>query len=233
MAQKKAQIDGIGEVIVAKRRGTKHIRLSVTATGSIRVSVPYWLPYEAGLRFASSKKGWIAKQMQVHPTVLLEDGQRIGKAHHLQFVAGPKLRGVIKETVIQVVVPAGLSIADQQVQDRATSVCEKALRQEAEHLLPQRLQILAQKHTLNYRSVEVKKLRSRWGSCSERKNIVLSLYLMQLPWDLIDYVLLHELAHTVHMHHGAAFWQQMEDWLPNYKQLRKAVKAHKPRVVPT
>jgi predicted metal-dependent hydrolase len=53
---------------------------------------------------------------------------------------------------------------------------------------------------------------------------------MQLPWDLIDYVLLHELVHTEHLHHGAGFWQRFDQVLPGAKQKRKALRAYKPSV---
>jgi predicted metal-dependent hydrolase len=78
--------------------------------------------------------------------------------------------------------------------------------------------------------VQIRKLTARWGSCSSAKVITLSYYLMQLPWPLIDYVLLHELSHTEHMNHGSDFWGKFESVLPGAKVLRKEIRTYKPLV---
>lgn len=89
-------------------------------------------------------------------------------------------------------------------------VVTEALRQQAKNILPQRLKELAQLHDLHYTSVRINAARTRWGSCSSKGNINLSLYLMILPQQLSDYVLLHELCHTREMNHGPHFWQLMD-----------------------
>jgi hypothetical protein len=55
---------------------------------------------------------------------------------------------------------------------------------------------------------------------------------MQLPWQLIDYVLLHELTHTKHLNHGDDFWQEFLRHEPAAKALRKIIKTHKPILEP-
>jgi predicted metal-dependent hydrolase len=94
-------------------------------------------------------------------------------------------------------------------------------------LLPIRLQQLSKKYDYQYASVSIKSLKSRWGSCDSNNNISLNLYLMELPWELIDYVLVHELNHTIAMHHGPDFWQKMEAKMPNSKLLRKQLKQYR------
>jgi predicted metal-dependent hydrolase len=65
--------------------------------------------------------------------------------------------------------------------------------------------MLPARHSFHYTGVTVRNTQSRWGSCSAQKHINLSLSLMLLPEHLIDYVLLHELCHTVEMNHGERF----------------------------
>ena len=70
--------------------------------------------------------------------------------------------------------------------------------------------MLSMQHNLPYKSVKINSSSGRWGSCSTRGNINLSYYLVLLPKHLIDYVLLHELAHTREMNHGKRFWALLD-----------------------
>jgi predicted metal-dependent hydrolase len=81
----------------------------------------------------------------------------------------------------------------------------EAWRAAAREKLPPRVEELARLHGLRYRSVSVRNARTRWGSCSARDDISLSIRLMRLPDELIDYIILHELCHTVHKNHGPRF----------------------------
>jgi len=87
---------------------------------------------------------------------------------------------------------------------------EKELRIRAKQYLPAEIQRLAQQHNFQYRQIKIRKSKTRWGSCSSKGNINLSLYLMLLPPHLIEYVLLHELCHTVVMNHSADFWSLLD-----------------------
>ena len=89
-------------------------------------------------------------------------------------------------------------------------VITEALRKQAKAILPARLHELAGRHGFSYSRVGVNAARTRWGSCSSRGHINLSLYLMILPRELSDYVLLHELCHTREMNHGPRFWALMD-----------------------
>ena len=228
MAFKEFLLDDI-VVNIYKRKGSRSLRISVLPSGVVRVTIPAWSPYTAGLQFAKSRLDWIREHQP--QTSRLQEGQAVGKAHHLHFSARP---GLVKPTTrvvtgeVQVYYPASLSPADPLVQAAAEKACVRALRNQAEGLLPQRLRALADTHGFAYSSVAIKVLKSRWGSCDQHQHIVLNLYLMQLPWDAIDYVLLHELAHTVVLHHGPDFWQAMERVLPNVKRLRKLMRRYQP-----
>lgn len=229
MAYKEFGIDEQTTVTVYKRAGTQSLRLSLTANGKVRVTIPAWAPYQAGVKFARSRLEWIKQQQR--PQIILQPGQPIGKAHHLQFspqMGGSRVTSRVMTGQIIIGYPATLTTDDERVQKVARAACIRALRQQAEKLLPQRLQTLALKHGFEYTSVSIKQLRSRWGSCDQSQNIVLNLFLMQVPWENIDYVLLHELVHTRVLHHGPEFWQLFESVLPNAKRYRKQMHDYKP-----
>lgn len=101
---------------------------------------------------------------------------------------------------------------------------EKQLRQAAKSYLPQRLGELARIHGFSYSKLTIRKTKTRWGSCSGKNSISLSLYLMRLPLELIDYVIMHELVHTLAHNHSRKFWQLLEQYLPGARVLEKKLK---------
>lgn len=219
-------------VTVYKRRNNRYLRLSITPAGRVRVSIPVWAPYRAGLEFARTRESWIRSQ-QVAPKPL-KQGQAVGKAHHLNFELKDSAAGIssrLAGTVITVRHPATRAPDHPSVQQAARSACVRALRRQAEGLLPQRLDGLAEKHGFTYGEIRIKHLKSRWGSCDAQGRIALNLYLMQLPWELIDYVLLHELTHTKILKHGPDFWRAMAGVLPNTPELKQKLRDHHPILV--
>jgi predicted metal-dependent hydrolase len=228
VATKSVEVEGIGTVALHKRRGARNIRLSITHSGEVRVTLPFWAPYKAGIDFILSKSEWILEQK---PEVqLIHQGYQVGKAHHISFEPGQGsgISTRISGNKVRVLLPLGIRWDSPVAQEAANSVGIRALKKEARQLLPHRLKVLAEQYGYDFRDVSVKQLKGRWGSCSEQKDIVLNCFLMKLPWELIDYVLLHELAHTRVMAHGTPFWNEMEHHTPHVKRLRKAIKEYKP-----
>ena len=233
MPYRSVQIPRIGEVLLSKRRGARHLRLSVTPKGQVRVSLPTWAPYRAGITFAASRADWILEQLAQHNQQPITDRAKIGKLHKVVFIpihgTSPiKIRA--GNTLIEVRTTEPFD--SPEVQKKLVAACEKALKSEATHLLPDRLHSLSIVNGYNYKDIRIRKLVSRWGSCSKDGTITLSYYLMQLPWNLIDYVLLHELTHTEHLHHGADFWDALTKILPEAKILKKQIRDYKPQVRP-
>jgi predicted metal-dependent hydrolase len=230
MASHRVEVQGIGSVLLTKRKSSRSLRLSIGHDGLVRVSLPYFTPYLAGLQFVRAKADWITAQQQ-NVQVILKDGQRLGKAHHLILVADPAVERItarlnVTEAVVRF--PESFSHSNPAVQQAAYKLGVKALRAEAEALLPKRLEQLASQHGFNYKSVQIRQLKSRWGSCSSKGDITLNLFLLQLPWELIDYVLLHELVHTKVLRHGSPFWAEFTRHLPAAKNLRRILNAQRP-----
>lgn len=231
MPSKKFMLEDGLPVNIYKRRGSRNLRLTVNAEGEVRVSIPAWAPYRTGLDFAKSRHDWILTQRGSGR--VLVDGQPIGKAHHLSFQARTAVsRPASRVTAGAVVVthPPDLDISHPTVQRAARDGSIRALRAQAERLLPQRLAALAETHGFNYSGVGIKLLKSRWGSCDQNGFIALNLFLMQLPWEYIDYVLLHELVHTRVMRHGPDFWQAMTELMPDAKTVRRSLRECRPAV---
>src|SRR5258708_8309631 len=94
MATQEVFIEGIGQVTMDKRSGTRNLRLSINASGRVRVGMPYWLPYKSAIAFAVSRKGWIAEQQVLNQQAVLRSGVKVGKAHTLYFSRDPSAKAI-------------------------------------------------------------------------------------------------------------------------------------------
>jgi predicted metal-dependent hydrolase len=177
----------------------------------------------------NSRRSWIAEHRGAE--TLLGEGSLIGKAHRLHFetksgVETPKTR--VTPTEIRITHKPSQLSSSKPVQTAVKKAGLRALKQEAEHVMPVRLRDLALQLGFTYKSLDFKQLKARWGSCSHQKDITLNIFLMVLPWRLIEYVMVHELVHTVVLHHGSDFWREFERVMPDAKKRRKELKGYSP-----
>jgi predicted metal-dependent hydrolase len=232
MTQKCIEIPDIGPVIISKRKGARYFRLSVTSKGRVRVSLPSWAPYAAGATFTLQRKEWLINELNNYQAQLLEDGALIGKSFRLVFSKTANSSTTTRVDKSRIVVYSSKSFDNAEVQRLAAGACERALKKEASNLLIQRLEFLASKYDYKYHHAVIKRLTGRWGSCSNHKVIALSSYLIQLPWNLIDYVIVHELIHTKHLHHGKNFWHEFQRLMPDAKARQKQIRTYRPILMP-
>jgi len=97
-------------------------------------------------------------------------------------------------------------------------------KKEAQAYLTPLLKTWAKRMRVTYHQVRFRKTKRQWGSCSSHNDISLNTMMMKLPLDVIEYVVVHELAHVTHKHHQKTFWTQVETYLPHYKTQVKRLK---------
>jgi len=97
----------------------------------------------------------------------------------------------------------------------------KACRAKAAELIPQRVAYYSGLTGISYLRVKINSAKKRWGSCSARGNLNFSWRLALAPLEVIDYVVVHELAHIIHRNHSKRFWALVSKLYPNYKTCRK------------
>ena len=94
-------------------------------------------------------------------------------------------------------------------------------------LIEQRAAYYAAKMGIAYGRISMRNQKTRWGSCSSDGNLNFNCRLLYVPLELLDYVVVHELAHRRHMNHSAEFWKEVEKYLPDYKERKARLKQYR------
>lgn len=103
---------------------------------------------------------------------------------------------------------------------------ENKYRRAAKEKLGQRTAYFARLMGVSYGKVTVRAAKTRWGSCSGAGNLNFHWKLVLMPPEVLDYVVVHELAHRKEMNHSPAFWAEVERILPDYKARRRWLKTY-------
>ena len=219
-----------GEVIIRRNNRSRTMSATVTPTGQLRISVPTLTPLFMIRRMLRLSRKELQALLTSRQGMVYVDGMVIGKTHSLHVVSGSSFHVRTAARQIIVRLPHGLSLTDPQVVARIRPAVIRVLRLQAKQYLPARLAALASLHGYSYDRVRLSHAGTRWGSCSSRGTISLNIALMQLPNELIDYVLVHELVHTRQMNHSTAFWSLVGAIEPDYRRHRKALKTYSPHI---
>lgn len=212
MKSKIFNIPQIGDLVVTKHHNAKRISLKIKSDQIPSVTIPKLMPFKMGFLFALEQKKWLlehlekAKQSKAIPTFFDENTLFKTRYKTLCFKnGGEKFEVRQEEDFFTLFFPKKTNIKSSENQKIIKNFLLETLRIEAKQHLPPRVEFFAQKFGFSYKKVFVKNLSSRWGSCSAVNNINLNLHLMRLPEYLSDFVILHELCHTVHKNHGEQF----------------------------
>lgn len=221
--------------IITLRRSARasHVRIRVAPNGRLRASLPLYAPTFLVKRLIRSSRDQLrALLAEHHETAIFTDGMQIGKSHTIivRPVVSAKPSAARHGQQIIVSLPLQTAITDTVVQRVIRDEVINALRIEAKSYLTKRLAFLAAQNGYDYEKVRFSHSSGRWGSCSSNGTISLNIALMKLPFELIDYVLIHELSHTVHMNHSQEFWNTVEIGDPHYREHRRDLKKETPSI---
>ncbi len=224
----------LGEITIVRRIGLRRLTIRVNRKAEVSISIPYHVTLRRAEQFLMEKSNWIIQTreriIRSWPEVRIYRVDEIiqTRFHTMKIAEATIERSKLKfiEGEASIFIPKHLNIDHIDIQDRIRKGIIETYRREAHGYLLPRLKELAIQHDFKFGGVRVKNMKSRWGSCSSRNNINLNLHLIRLPDQFIDYVLIHELVHTVHKNHGTEFWKTLEKHCPGARQLSKQMKKY-------
>ncbi|MFQ5676777.1 MAG: M48 family metallopeptidase [bacterium] len=232
MKADKAKLSDLPPIHFQRSRRARHLNIRIKPYKGVVVSVPVGMSMASAERFVLQKRDWIVRTLQKvkqleAPSVLYDGTQTIRTRSHRLSVQPRRLQAAtcrISKGIIHVCYPLEMPVTATEVQTAIRAGLVAAYRKEAKEILPGWVAELAREYGFNYNRIFIKNHRSRWGSCSEKNNINLSLHLMRLPDHLVDYVILHELVHTEIKNHSRRFWQRLAEVCPRAEMLRKELR---------
>lgn len=220
-----------GAITIRRSARARQVRIRVAPDGTLRASMPVYAPLFLLKKLVKSSRPQLREMItKAQPSQEYSHGQQIGKSHTLLVKAGSRLQIATHGQQIVLTLPQEKTMSDPEVVRILRDASIGALRKEAKSYLPRRLAHLAEQLGFTYAKVRFSHASSRWGSCSSEGTISLNIALMKLPFEAIDYVLIHELAHTVEMNHSPRFWDLVEAGDPKYKLHRKYIKSETPSI---
>jgi hypothetical protein len=229
-------VEGLGEVSFVKRKNSSRITVKIEPYQKIKVSIPYFISYKMAKSYLLQNLHEIQnKKRSVNNKIELfhENTPYKTKWHNLDFIQKDIVEPYyhINEETLYINYPKGTSLQSPAMQELIREAVTETLRKEAKLYLPYRLKELASRYGLRYNKVFIKNIKTQWGSCSYKNNINLNLHIMRLPNHLIDYILIHELCHTVHKNHSDAFWNMLSTIMSgDVKKLQKELRDYSPQI---
>ncbi len=218
-------LTGLPAYRVRESRRARRARIQVTPMGDVEVVIPHG--FNTGLipAFLGSHQEWLEKVLARtrsqrpreldHPIPDSVSLAATSQAYELFYRQGVRNRVKESEGMLEVFLNPDAELH---------KVLQRWLGQVARTHLTIVTEEIADKTGLDYGKLSVRGQRSRWGSCSSKKDISLNRSLMFLDPELVHYVVLHELCHTQHMNHSNSFWQLVAHHQPDYKLLDRQLR---------
>ena len=211
------------EVKKSKRAKQFWLKANVSEIYLIAPTVNYEI--NQVMRFLDSKKEWILKTLEYYERVQSNYVETNLKSGTISFLGKRYNLQITKDIAPSVIVSDNLSKITFHVTDRRKY--KDDLKQwyfaQTRRIVSERLNLIRKRNPSlpAYNKVSIKNQRSRWASCSENGNLNFNLILAALPIEIIDYVIIHELAHLIELNHSKDFWNIVKMTDPEFQTHRK------------
>jgi predicted metal-dependent hydrolase len=206
---------------IIKSRRARQLWMKANVHG-INVVVPINCETRDVVSFINSKKNWILKTTEYYGKFIDDYGQTYAK-DSIYFLGTKYKLQIIKDKISSIMISEGLKIVTLHVLDKRkySEDIKKWYTNKTAKIVSERLTMINCRLNLQYNKVVIRNQRSRWGSCSKKRNLNFNLFLAAFPPEVIDYVIIHELLHLKELNHSKKFWELVNAIDPHYKNHRE------------
>jgi len=198
-------------------RNIKHARLRVNEDGSVHLFVPEGFNEKEVEKLLEMKASWIASKQQFfqqREKILLRRNELLLLGNRYAYFYSTEYQQRVIVNHESKTIQAKRNLLDISEQ-------EKWLKSIARKYIHQRIETLSEKLLLPYNKLYIRSQKKKWGNCSADKNISINWRIIKAPAFVIDYVITHELCHTVIMKHTVKFETLLYSHCPDYKQAKQ------------
>lgn len=211
----------------------RNVRISISK-GYANLRLPLYLSSRQQTEYLQWAKDWIIKKYEKQPSLaepnnkVYQDGDELMLMEQPFLLKigthqNPSIKGNYKENIFNIHVPQAWPAADQQlgISMMLRKMIAKRMRSD---MIDRVIQLNRLHFQKDISTLRLKYNTSNWGSCSRNKNLNFSTRLLLAPLEVIDYVIIHELAHLIEMNHSSKFWDIVERADPGYRAKEKWLK---------
>lgn len=228
----------------------------VIRRGQVKVLAPDYVQSTILHQFVHEKSTWVVNKLSElvdtqPPKISFQTGEKIpffGSALSLEIIPVNQQRihfpisltsafpdpfsteNPIVDGTLQLRVP--LALKDEKMQEYCQLKLDDWLKRRGVSFYQQRAMWWAKKMQLQFSTIKVKTLKSRWGSCNSKGVITFNSALLKAPLTIQDYVIVHELSHLEHMDHSDKFWSVVALYYPPFKQARDWLRSNGTQLLP-
>ena len=212
---------------ISNSRRAKRLNLKVSANKGVQVTKPASVSQQAALAFLQHHVPWIEKNAHIwqlaHRQIELPDNIHLPVLNQTWNVSYETNVITRRARIIETDEPQLIYCGPEDV-DITCRKLQQWVERKAKQYFTERLTFLSELMALEFNKLSFRKQSTRWGSCSHEKNISINYKLIFFSCEIIDYILIHELAHTQHLNHGKRFWNLVAKFVPDYKTYIKALR---------
>ena len=206
------------KIIRSKR---KTLSLTINENAELIIRAPKRLSIEKIQDFINEKENWINRKKRLIEDQIKDVASNDNKLLYLGALfpinveqnASKELFFTGEEFIANSIEPDSLSLS-----------IKKWYKNKFKEIALPRVAYFANKHNLMVNQVRIKNQKTMWGSCSSKNNINLNYLLLMAPMGVIDYVIVHELVHTIHRNHSTDFWDSVESIMPEFQEHKRWLK---------
>jgi hypothetical protein len=204
------------------RSGRRSIGLEIGRDGSLIVRAPKKAPIETIEKIVAEKQKWIIEKQQVMRARLQSIPDRKFLTGETFLLLGKEYPLLVSEDAMPHLSFSGYKfVLRKRYQGQARRLFFVWYRKKAAEIIPPRVTHFAQLHSISFKKVNISWAASRWGSASSQGALNFSWRLAMAPTSVIDYVVVHELAHILEQNHSRRFWDRVSEMYPNYERARR------------
>ena len=203
------------------RSNRKTLSLTINENAELIIRAPKRLSIEKIQDFINEKENWINRKKR-----LLENQIKDVTSNHNKLLYLGNLFPInVEQNASKELFFTGEEFIANSIEPDSLSLSiKKWYKNKFKEIALPRVAYFANKHNLMVNQVRIKNQKTMWGSCSSKNNINLNYLLLMAPMGVIDYVIVHELVHTIHRNHSTDFWDSVESIMPEFQEHKRWLK---------